>query len=226
MMMNRHRRSLHCPLCESERCQHLLTDDTRHVSVRDYFECQDCGLIFVPRDQHLSPEEELARYDRHENSPEDPNYRAFLSRLFEPMNEKLTPGSSGLDFGSGPGPTLHLMFEEAGHRMWIYDPFFANNKQVFDSQYDFISCSETAEHLSAPGMELDQLWRCLRPGGWLGIMTRLVPVVEPFESWHYKNDDTHVSFYARRTFFWLKERWEAHLEWKANDVMLFQKPET
>jgi len=51
------------------------------------------------------------------NSPDDPRYRAFLSRLFIPLNERIAPESCGLDFGSGPGPTLSVMFEEQGHTM-------------------------------------------------------------------------------------------------------------
>ena len=43
------------------------------------------------------------------------DYRKFLSRMFKPMMERIEPDSYGLDFGSGPGPTLNLMFEEEGH---------------------------------------------------------------------------------------------------------------
>jgi len=32
---------------------------------------------------------------------------------------KIAPISLGLDFGSGPGPTLSLMLEEQGHRVAI-----------------------------------------------------------------------------------------------------------
>ena len=53
-------------------------------------------------------------------------YREFLSRLEHPPNvPKLPAAAEGLDFGSGPGPTLSVMLEEQGYRMSLYDPFFA-----------------------------------------------------------------------------------------------------
>ena len=34
-------------------------------------------------------------------------------------------------------------------------------------------------------------------------MTRFMPELDKFESWFYKDDDTHVSFYALKTFEFL-----------------------
>lgn len=172
----------------------------------------------------LTPEIEKARYDQHENKPDDPNYRAFLNQLFEPLQKKLKPNSLGLDFGSGPGPTLHLMFEEKGHRMNIYDPFYANDKTVFQHLYDFITTTETAEHLFNPKEEFEQLWTCLKPGGWLGIMTEFAPPVENFPDWHYRRDDTHVAFYSKNTFNWLARTWNTAVEFHGNRVAIFHKP--
>lgn len=190
--------------------------------MRDYYLCNECRLIFVPPDQRLTADEEKSRYDMHENDPDDPRYRKFLSRMFDPLVEKLLENSFGLDFGSGPGPTLHLMFEEAGHSMRIYDPFYADDSSVFEQQYDFITTTETAEHLYNPLTELDRLWNCLKPGGFLGVMTRRWTTVEKFKNWHYKNDDTHVVFFHADTFRWLQERWDAELEIYERDVVIFR----
>jgi len=143
--------------------------------------------------------------------------------MFRPMVEILPKESSGLDFGSGPGPTLHLMFEEAGHTMQIFDPFFANDPSVFEHQYDFITTTETAEHLYNPLVEFDRLWECLKPLGFLGVMTRRWTKVEKFKNWHYKNDDTHVVFFHEDTFHWLRDRWSAELEIYKRDVVIFRK---
>jgi len=181
-------------------------------------------MIHVPPSLFLSPEAERAEYDKHQNSPHDAGYRKFLSRIFTPLSMRLEPGSHGLDFGSGPGPTLSLMFEEAGHRMSLFDPFYAPGKEVLTSQYDFITASEVVEHLHDPAAELTLLWSILKPGGWLGIMTKLALNKEAFSSWHYKNDPTHVCFFSNTTMNWLAKQWQAQLMKIGKDVLLFQKP--
>ena len=91
------------------------------------------------------------------------------------MVSKLTLGDQGLDFGSGPGPTLSIMFREAGYPMEIYDYFYAPNTDVLNNQYDFITATEVIEHLRHPIQTLNLLWKILKPGGVLGIMTETVP---------------------------------------------------
>ena len=142
-----------CPLCQAKDTLKIYTDKDR-----EYRQCQICQLIFVPPNFFLSTDDEKARYDTHQNSPEDLKYRAFLSRLFIPIQDRLAPGSYGLDFGSGPGPTLSVIFEEAGHSMAIYDHFYAQNPAVLDTPYDFITATEVVEHLHHPKQELDRLW--------------------------------------------------------------------
>jgi hypothetical protein len=116
-----------CPLClNNHHGAHFFQDDRR-----DYLQCQDCQLIFALPEYFLSADEEKARYDTHQNSPQDPRYRQFLNRLFLPIQQQLPPHSSGLDFGSGPGPTLSVMFEEVGHHMAIYDRFYADDPTVY-----------------------------------------------------------------------------------------------
>jgi hypothetical protein len=207
-----------CPLCGTDKTEFFYEDD-----LRTYYKCLNCYLVFVPPHQHLTPEEEKQRYDLHENHPEDEQYRQFLRRLFDPVEKRIPPKSSGLDFGAGPGPTLHLMFEEAGHKMSIYDIFYADDPTVFDRQYDFITASEVVEHLHHPGKELDRLWNCLKPSGILGIMTKLAPNKPTFEDWHYKRDETHVAFYSKPTFRWIANQWRAELSFEDENVIIFWK---
>lgn len=175
--------------------------------------------------QRLSPSEEKSRYDQHENNSEDVRYRSFLNQLFEPLEKQLGRESFGLDFGSGPGPTLSIMFEERGHQMNIFDPFYANYPSVFEHQYDFITCTETAEHLFNPRREFERLWSCLKPGGYLGIMTKLVPSIETFPKWYYRRDDTHVTFYCDETLHWMAGLWDASVDLIGDNVAIFKKPE-
>ncbi len=210
---------LPCPLCGESKGNDFFHTDSH----RDYYRCRKCQLIHVPPSQHLSPEAEKAEYDKHQNSPDDAGYRKFLSRLFVPLNSGLQPGSHGLDFGSGPGPTLSIMFEEAGHQVNLFDPFYAPDPQVLVTQYDFITATEVVEHLHDPAAELARLWSILKPGGWLGIMTKLALDEAAFSRWHYKNDLTHVCFFSTQTMGWLADHWQADLQQVGSDVFLFQK---
>jgi len=207
-----------CPLCASSAVAFYHSDERR-----DYIRCANCGLVFVPKPFHLAAQDEKANYDLHENNPEDQGYRMFLARLFDVLEPKLAPASSGLDFGCGPGPTLSLMFAERGHRMALYDIFYAPDRAVLEKRYAFITATEVVEHLSSPGEVLDELWRLLEPKGWLGIMTKLVRDREAFASWHYKNDPTHICFFSRQTFAQLGTKWQASMEFVGADVVLFQK---
>lgn len=210
---------LRCPLCGHSGSV-LFDRDSR-----DYFRCPGCRLVFVPPTQFLSRQAEKAIYDLHENQPDDPGYRRFLARLFTPLAERLPPRSRGLDFGSGPAPTLSLLFEEVGHSMQIYDPFYAPGSFPLEDQYDFVTASEVVEHFHHPQRDLEVLWSCTRPGGWLGMMTKRVRDRTSFSTWHYKRDLTHVAFFSSSTFEWLSERWNAELVVPADDVVLLRKPE-
>jgi hypothetical protein len=212
---------MNCPLCHGSNTPPFFED-----AIREYLKCADCDLVFVPRVHRLGRTEEKAEYDKHENDPDDPGYRRFLSRLVEPLAQRLSPKRSGLDFGSGPGPTLPLMMAECGHACAIHDPFYDPHPEVFEQTWDFITATEVVEHLFEPGPELERLWAILKPGGTLGIMTKLVrdkDVKDAFSTWHYKNDPTHVCFFSRQTFEWLAKRLDAGLEIIGADVIVLSK---
>ena len=211
--------TLACPLCQWDNCQPFF-----HDAQRGYRRCERCQLIYVEPQFHLSTEAEKAQYDLHNNHPEDLAYRRFLGRLCEPLLARLPKARQGLDFGSGPGPTLSVMLEEAGHKVVLYDIYYAPDTAVLVRDYDFITATEVVEHLSRPGLVLSQLWRQLKPGGWLGLMTKLAQGKEAFARWHYKNDPTHIAFFSQYTFIWLAAQWQTEPEFIGNDVILLQKP--
>ncbi|MCP4180566.1 MAG: class I SAM-dependent methyltransferase [bacterium] len=211
--------NVNCILCGSSDLA-LFYKNTK----RDFLLCHVCGLIFVPECQRLNSNEEFKRYNYHQNNPDDKGYRNFLNKIFEPMNDLILPCSKGLDFGSGPGPTLSLMFSEAGHEMNIYDHYFDNDRSVFEKKYDFITATEVVEHLFDPLGELDHLWSCLKHGGYLGIMTNLVKEKNSFPKWYYKDDETHVTFFTKKTFQWLQTKWDSSLNFVRDDVIIFKKP--
>ena len=208
-----------CPLCDAPEGVPYHAD-----RVRDYRQCSRCALVWVPPAQRLDRAAELAEYRKHCNRLDDPRYRRFLERLAMPLLARLRPASSGLDFGCGPAPLLAAMLEEHGHRVALYDSFFQREPAVLDKARDFITATEVVEHLHAPAQVLERLWDRLRPGGWLGLMTKLVRDREAFASWHYIRDPTHVCFFSRETLGWWGERHAAELSFVGDDVILLRKP--
>ncbi|MDT4331843.1 class I SAM-dependent methyltransferase [Methylomonas sp. MED-D] len=207
-----------CPLCGAASSVEFHRDRNR-----DYRRCGRCRLVYVPASQHLSQDAEKAIYDLHRNQTDDPGYRCFLSRLAAPLQERLAPGASGLDFGCGPGPALAAMLSEAGHAVKLYDPIYAAHPALLLRQYDFIVCTEVVEHFRRPAEEFERIFGMLRPGGYLGLMTKLVIDAAAFARWHYKNDLTHIGFYSRDTLTWLANRYGCGIEFVAADAIILRR---
>lgn len=209
----------HCPLCQDGENQFYFADKRRA-----YQRCDRCGLVFVPPEYHLDRQAERAEYDLHRNDIDDPGYRKFLARLAQPLSQRLPAGARGLDFGCGPGPALAHMLLAQGFDVALYDSFYQPQNHVLRRSYDFICATEVVEHLHRPGRDLARLWSLLNPGGWLGIMTKLVRDRAAFAGWHYKNDPTHVCFFSAGTWHWWAAEQGAELELIGADVILLQKP--
>ncbi len=208
----------HCPLCDGGDIDSFYEDRNRI-----YLRCDYCRLVFVPEYFWLSAEDEKATYDLHENDPQDRGYRQFLSRLSTPLLERLDSNRKGLDFGCGPGPALSALLEAKGHQVDLYDPYYHNDPRVFQKVYDFICATEVVEHLHDPKREFAALFKMLKRGGWLGIMTKLVKNEHAFRQWHYIRDMTHICFYSRRTFEYLSHRFDTDLDVVARDVILLNR---
>lgn len=207
-----------CPLCLRPGAAPHHRDDARA-----YLHCPACALVFVPARHHLTAAQEKQRYDFHQNDAQDAGYRRFLAQLFKPLAQRLPAGAAGLDYGCGPGPVLARMFEDAGFPMAIYDPYFAPDAGALQRPYDFITCTEAAEHFAHPGAEWQRICALVRPGGWIGVMTSLHDDAPSFADWYYKNDPTHVCFYARQTFEWLARRHRLTPRFTAGPVILLQR---
>jgi len=207
-----------CPLCRNDNLQSYYEGQGR-----SYLLCNHCDLVFVPKEQLPGLDVEKIKYDQHQNSPQDSGYRAFLSKLFMPMQKFIESKRYGLDFGSGPGPTLSKMFEESGYKIDIYDIFYAPNEEVFENKYDFITTTEVVEHLHKPREELMRLAGMIKDGGVLGVMTAFRPSKEQFASWYYKNDVTHVRFFTPKTFEYLSKMLDMKIVYINEGVVIFQK---
>lgn len=207
-----------CPLCKSIDMAPWHQDRRR-----SYWRCETCGLVSVPPQFHLDEAAEKAVYDLHQNDVADAGYRRFLGRLVQPLLARLAPHSAGLDFGCGPGPVLAEMLKEAGHQVALYDKFYQPDSAVLERCYDFVTASEVVEHLVQPAQVWQSCYDLLRPGGWLGIMTKRVQDQAAFARWHYIQDATHVSFYSEATIHWIAQHWGFTYEFVAADVVLLQK---
>ena len=208
---------MHCTLCDQP------ANAFTRVGNRAYFRCPCCRLTFEDPTTLPDRDTEKAQYDLHDNNPADPGYRRFLAQLADPLCDRLTPGDRGLDFGSGPGPALATMLNERGFPCSLYDPLYAPDNTALNQQYDFVTCTEVVEHLHRPAREWAQFARLVKPGGWLGIMTRWLIDDDAFAHWHYRRDPTHVCFWQPDTFAWLAREQGWNLILIGNPVVLLQR---
>jgi len=87
-----------------------------------------------------------------------------------------------------------------------YDPFFAPDKTVLESTYDYIVCCEVMEHFHDPKLEIDRLTALLKPNGLLIIMTLVYHEGINFTNWHYRKDPTHIFIYTPETIQFIAEK--------------------
>lgn len=208
-----------CPLCH-----HPAAAEFHRDKSRTYYRCTRCALLFVDPAERPARDAEKARYDLHQNDPDDPGYRSFLSHLANAIIQATPPTAAGLDFGCGPGPALARMLEESGRSVTLYDPFYVPDESALSRQYDFIAASEVFEHLHRPAYELDRLFAALRPGGVLAVMTSFLPPTKAeFADWYYARDPTHVCFYDHQVFEFIANHWRAAVQFPARNVALLRR---
>ena len=205
-------------------CAHDALTEFMVIAGRAYWRCEVCQATLLD-DAHLPTHgEERARYESHNNDPNDSGYRAFLGRVATPLLTRLPAAQSGLDYGCGPGPALAHTLSQAGHTVALWDPFFYDDTAVLSRTYDFITCTEVVEHFHQPNAEFARLDQLLRPGGLLAIMTTLQTDDARFEHWYYRRDPTHVTFYREFTMRHIAAQRGWAFEMPAENVVFMQKP--
>jgi len=223
-----------CKICSHE----VRTVFDRQFKV-DYYFCPHCEFLFMDETAMVSPEREKAEYSTHQNTLDNEGYvnrfREFLKKAVIPFQTNPGPGGkrTALDFGSGPGDCVmaHVLREERGYDVDIYDVYFAPEKVYTDNTYDLITCTEVLEHLKDPMETLRLLKRHLKPNGILALMTLFHPITENnpegeemFQQWWYRRDITHIGFFRPKTFRFIAHLLEMKLlmmdEWNA---VTFQK---
>ena len=129
-----------------------------------------------------------------------------------------------LDYGCGPGPTLSILLKEKGGVVFDYDPLFYPEEKLLELQYDVVTSTEVVEHFKVPAQNWEELTGLVKPGGILGIMTQFLTESIDYQSWWYKNDPTHVSFYNEKTFKYLAEKYNLEKFYTdEKSVIIFRK---
>ncbi len=209
---------MNCIVCKSNLVVFFkLIDDIK------YWKCNFCLAKFIDKYNYPSKIFEKKHYLKHENSMEDNGYLSFLLKLYNPIIKKIFNNDKGLDYGCGYMPTLASIFKKKGFDVDLYDPFFFPNNYIFKNKYNFITCSEAAEHFFTPYKEFDIFDRLLVKNGWLGLMTSFLVEEKLFDDWYYRRDPTHVVFYDIKTFEVIASQRNWLHEIKQNNVVLFKK---
>ena len=204
-------------------CKNQKAVDFKNIKQKRYWKCSYCEAIFLDKEFYLSSNNEYNHYLTHNNDVNDPRYKKFLSNLMLPLIERIKLNSIGLDYGCGPGPALSLMLREKGYKMFNYDPFFHPEKRNLLKKYDFICCTETAEHFHNPFGEFTRFNELLNNNGTIGIMTNFHSEQDIFENWYYIKDPTHVVFYNKKTFQIIAKIFDWDCEFLGNNLVFLKK---
>ncbi len=197
-----------CRLCNSE-----LKDQKSDSQGRKYQICSSCELIQLDKSLWLSDEEEKNRYLLHENSTDNEGYIRYLNNIIQnSFSPYLKPGSRILDFGCGPEKTWVGLLEEKGYQVSTYDPYFDDQLDWMEENFDAISAIEVFEHIASPSESLNTLCSCLNPENFLIIRTMLHDSKwNNFSKWWYREDPTHISFYSKATIDFICLKWNLKL---------------
>jgi hypothetical protein len=196
---------VNCLLCQAKPESFAVAQDRK-----TYLRCRQCGLVYMHPDQFPSKDAELSRYCEHKNSLDSPEYLAYLKRLVDPVLAAAGGmAKTALDFGCGPVEGMKELLSSRGVAVSSYDPLFFPSAALLKNSYDFVLCSEAAEHFFSPAKEFDLISCLVRPGGVLGVSSQLYPAnPEEFVRWGYRRDPTHVCFFSEATVQWIADRWQ------------------
>ncbi len=187
--------SVLCRLCGRMETEPFLTRREKTL----YHRCFSCGYVQIDEKHILSEEEERRRYLLHENSSENSGYVRWLESFLNFAFDEVPPaGTAVLDFGSGPEPVMAELMRNRGCKVLLEDCCFAPGKP--DGPFRLITAVEVFEHLLYPAKIMESLASRLSPGGRLCLSTEFLPETpDDFESWHYRNDPTHIGFFTEKS---------------------------
>ena len=176
----------------------------KYLGTKKYSQCTSCNGVFINREFLPVADDEKHRYELHQNTLEDTGYRAYLESFINIF--KMIPNIHNIfDYGCGPAPALVELLKNHGYDARGWDPFFAPDTERFENGADLVTCLEVAEHFFNPQKDFSLISNCLKPDGYLVLGTHPVPQLSEqktwnyFDSWWYRQDTTHVSFYTEKS---------------------------
>jgi len=187
-----------CPLCNSE---------GNSFYKQQFYKCSWCKSVFRSKEYFACSKSEKTRYESHNNNINDLGYQDFVSPIVKSVLENHCKSEDWLDFWAGTGPVISHLLQKKWYIPHLYDPFFHNYPKLLNKKYDYIIACEVIEHFYRPQKEFQLLYNLLKPKGKLYIMTDMYDPERDFEDWYYKNDVTHVFFYSKEAFQWIKENY-------------------
>lgn len=205
---------MNCPLCHSPL--------TTKIDV-DYFDCGGCRALVKHPDLLPTPDEEVHRYQLHNNDINDPGYQQFTAPIWQYILKYFNKEDLGLDYGSGTGPVISKMLLDQGYTIKQYDPYFTPNEALLDLKYKYIACCEVVEHFFHPRQEFSKLDTMLLPGGKFVGMTLLYHDDIDFKTWSYRKDETHVFIYRKETLEFIGRLFDYQLTELTNRFFVFEK---
>ncbi|MFA7076555.1 MAG: class I SAM-dependent methyltransferase [Candidatus Izemoplasmatales bacterium] len=173
---------------------------------KTYNHCPNCDSVQMLPEFFISSKDEKNRYELHKDGTNDLGYLNFIKPITSYILNNLDKKNIGLDFGAGHSPVISSVLEKNGFKIFNYDPYFHNNEELLKDKYDFITSCEVIEHFYNPQKEFQTLSSLLRANGKLVLMTDLYDSNTDFNKWYYKNDETHVFFYSKKSFEYIKKR--------------------
>lgn len=205
---------MNCTLCGSK----LINRKDEY-----YYNCDICKALVMDENYYLSPEEEKARYESHNNDVNDIRYQNFTSPITSYVLDNFSAKHKGLDFGSGTGPVISSVLTKNGYNIAQYDPFFAPDKNALNTSYDYIASCEVFEHFHKPKMEIEKLTSLLNTNGVLLIMTMLYNDQISFEDWNYRQDPTHVFIYRKETIEYIANKMNLKIDILTDRLIALKK---
>ncbi len=187
-------------------CNNLLLEYDK------YFLCSNCKLIhkkYIP----LKIEEK----ERYLNHIYDDNYKEYMKKLTSIINFK---NKEVLDYGCGRHPILQELYKDCN--ITNYDYYFYNDKIYLNKKYDLILVIEVIEHISDIKTTIEELLSLLNDGGMIYIHTKLYDDNTDFNKWWYFRDITHISFFSKDTFLYIKNKYKLNIEF-LDDYVIIKK---